>query len=809
MAKTLHEYRKKRDFSKTTEPSGLTAVSHGDRFVVHKHAATADHYDLRLQVGDVLKCWAVPKGPSLDPAVRHLAVQTEDHPVDYADYEGVIPQGQYGAGPMIVWDAGTWAPMDDIERSLESGQFKFRLVGDKLQGGWMLARLKPKPGERQANWLLIKEKDFAADPETDILTARPESVKSGRVIEDLVPDIEVTPRRPLRPGALKGAVKGPFPERIEPQLAKSADVPPNDTGWLHEIKFDGYRTLAHLWRGDTRLKTRAGLDWTHRYGDLGSAFEGLSCNSAVIDGEIVTLDDRGISRFDLLKTALSEGHTTALVFFAFDLLYLNGWDLREVPLDKRKDQLKRLIGAQVNGQSALQYSDHIEGNGDAFFDRCSEMGLEGVVSKRALSPYRSGRQTTWTKAKVLQAAYFPIVGYTVSAAAEGLAAIAIGEWTEDGLRYRGKIGTGFTAETAGQLLDALQTLQDPDARLDDMPKTVKPVRPMLSASVRYANRTKTGAVRHGVFRALRETPAASGGNTRRKRLVSDADLAGIWVTNPGRRMFGSGGPTKLDLAVYYARVGDFMLPHIMDRPVSLVRCPTGKAEDCFYQRHAFTGMPDTVETFALKSAEGDSKSYLFLKDVKGYLALAQFGVVEFHAWGALHDRVEKPDRITFDLDPGEDVPWREIVEAAVEVRGLLTQLGLVPFVKTSGGKGLHVVVPIKPQKTWKPVHRITGEIAERIAATAPEVFITTMSRKQRPGRIFIDVHRNVRGATAVAPYSLRAKPNLPVSTPLTWEDLDTVDTPKQFNYATVPGRLEQSGDPWSDIAKAAKPLPTL
>ncbi len=808
MSKALREYRKKRDFSKTSEPTGSLAAADGNRFVVHKHSATADHYDLRLQVGDVLKCWAVPKGPSLDPAVRHLAVQTEDHPIDYADYEGVIPEGQYGAGPMIVWDAGTWAPMDDVTESLESGQFKFRLVGEKLQGGWMLARLKHKPGDRQSNWLLIKEKDFAADPTTDILTARPESVKSGRVIEDLLPAAKEIPRRPLRPGALKGAARLPLPAKIAPQLATAADVPPATDDWLHEIKFDGYRTMVHLQGGQAKLMTRAGLDWTKRYGDLGEVFAQLPCDTAIIDGEIVVLDDKGISRFDLLKTELSEGDGTALVFFAFDLLYLNGWDLRDVPLDKRKDHLQRLLAGQVNGQSAIQYSDHVVGNGETFFDRCSEMGLEGVVSKRATSVYRSGRTKVWTKAKALQAAYFPIVGYTTSQAAEGLAALAIGEWTENGLQYRGKVGTGFDAAAADALLHKLEDLKDPAARIDDLPKAAIPVRPVLSASVRFAHLTKAGAVRHAVFRGLREIPFAKR-DIHRKRLVSDADLAGIWVTNPGRRMFGKSGPTKLDLAVYYARVGDLMLPHITDRPVTLVRCPTGRAEDCFYQRHAFSGMPDTIETFELKSSDGENKSYLYLKNVKGYLALAQFGVVEFHSWGSLHRNIEKPDRIIFDLDPGEGVQWREIVEAAVEVRKTLSDLKLVPFVKTSGGKGVHVVVPIKPTKAWKTVHRITGGIAEKIAAAAPDVFITTMSRKQRPGRIFIDFHRNVRGATAVAAYSLRAKANLPVSMPLSWDDLEAVDTPQQFNYATVPDQLDQTGDPWADIDAWAKPLQTL
>ena len=809
MAKALRDYRSKRDFSKTNEPVGIEGVEDGNRFVVHKHSATADHYDLRLQVGDVLKCWAVPKGPSLDPDVKHLAVETEDHPIDYADFEGVIPKGQYGAGPMIVWDAGTWAPMDDIETSFKKGQFKFRLVGEKLQGGWMLARLKPRPKERQPNWLLFKERDFAADPETDILETRPESVKSGRVIEDFLISDEPKPTRPLRPGALKGAKKTPFPDRIEPQLASRVEVPARDDKWLHEIKFDGYRTMAHIRDGDARLLTRAGLDWTHRFGDLGQHLSKLPCRNAVIDGEIVVLDEKGVSRFDMLKTALSEGPETALVYFAFDLLHLNGWDLRNVPLDKRKDHLQRLLQGGAGEQAAIHFSDHVIGNGDAFFDRACEMGLEGVISKPVVSTYQSGRSKVWTKAKALLTGHFPIVGYTTSHAAEGLAALAAGEWTEEGLVYRGKIGTGFNANEAGMLLTRLEQLEDPEARLEDMPKVVVPVRPALSATVYYTGRTKTDALRHAVYKGLRETQSSTTVSAPRTRLVSDADLASVWVTNPSRRLFGKNGPTKLELAVYYAQVGDFMLPHILNRPVTLVRCPTGKQEDCFYQRHAFTGMPDTVSTFSQKSKDGEAKSYLYLDNVKGYLALAQFGVVEFHSWGALRKPIDKPDRIIFDLDPGEGVAWREIVEAAVQVREVLAGLGLVPFVKTSGGKGVHVVVPIEPKKTWKTVHAMTGKIAEAIAATAPEVFITTMSKKQRGGRIFIDFHRNYQGATAVAPYSLRARPGLPVSTPLHWDDLESVDAPQEFNYSSVPGLLEGTGDAWAEIDQAAKPLPTL
>lgn len=809
MVKSLSEYRRKRDFSKTTEPAGLDSTEKGHRFVVHKHSATADHYDLRLQVGDALKCWAVPKGPSLDPDDKRLAVETEDHPVDYASFEGVIPKGQYGAGAMIVWDQGSWAPMGGIAESLEKGQFKFRLVGEKLRGGWMLTRLKRKPGDRQNNWLLIKERDFAADPSLDILQERPESVKSGRSIEQLVvPEPPSAPGR-LSPGALKGSVKGPFPKRIAPQLATSVDLPPEGDDWLHEIKFDGYRTLAHLAGGQARLLTRSGLDWTHRYGDLAAAFGKLKCRNAVIDGEIVVLDEKGISRFALLQEALGNGAQSTLVFVAFDMPHINGWDLREVELAKRKDYLRRLLADVISEQSAIQYSDHVAGNGATFFDTVCEMGLEGVVSKRAAAAYKSGRTSSWTKAKAPKAGDFVITGYTTSHAAGGLAALALGEWQGDELKYVGKVGSGFDARTADELLARLQKLRDQAEPPGGTPNNVTAVRPVLTAKVRYANRTPAGSLRHAVFRGLREANISRSAPSGPKRLITDADLAAIWVTNPSRRLFGRAGPTKLDIALYYARIGDFMLPHILERPVTLVRCPSGNAEDCFYQRHAFAGMPDTVATFTTTNSEDESQTYLAIEDAKGFLALAQFGVVEFHVWGSLKNRLEKTDRVIFDLDPGEGIAWRQIVEAAVHVRGELARLGLVPFVKTTGGKGVHVVVPIRAKLGWKRVHKITGAIAEVIAATAPDVFVTSMAKRHRKGRIFIDFHRNARGATAAAPYTLRAGANLPVSAPLNWSDLESVDAPQDLNYSSLPPLLADSGDPWADINRSERPLPAL
>ncbi|MEI2302122.1 DNA ligase D [Ensifer sp. MJa1] len=810
----LAAYRSKRDFSRTPEPAGRSG-GEGNRFVVHKHHATADHYDLRLQVGDVLKSWAVPRGPSLNPADKRLAVETEDHPLDYIDFEGVIPEGEYGGGPMIVWDAGVWAPMDDIDKSLRTGAFKFRLAGEKLNGGWMLTRLKPKPGEEdQRNWLLFKEHDPAADPTVDILASRPESVKSGRRIEDLVEQPK-KPAKPtvLRPGALPGAVRGAKPERIEPQLASPVAKPPGapleKAKWLHEIKFDGYRTMADISNGKVRLITRSGLDWTKRYSDLPEAFQKLPCREALIDGEIVVLDDKGISRFALLQDALSTGTDGKLVFYAFDIVYLDGWNLAEVPLEKRKRLLEQVLGWQLSSRSAIQFSDHVEGDGRGLYEQASELGLEGIVSKRAAAPYRSGRTQTWTKTKALKNEDFVIAGYTTSEAAEGLAALALGEWVGDELHYRGKVGTGFDAETAARLLERLEGLRGDAIALEGAPKEILWVRPVLSARIHYSNRTADNLLRHAVFKGLRDVELSAPRLAPRKRLITDADLASIQVTNADRRVFGRSGPTKLDIAVYYALVGDFMLPHLLGRPVSLFRCPTGKPADCFFQRHPFTGMPASIVSFQSTNSEGETKSYLSIEGTKGYLALAQFGVIELHSWGTKRERLETPDRIVFDLDPGDGITWRDVVEAAVHIRGELETLGLVPFVKTSGGRGIHVVVPVTPKLNWKKTHQATSAIASRLAETAPQTFTTTMGKENRVKRIFIDYHRNARGHTAAAPYSLRARTNLPASTPLNWADLETIDAPEDLNYSSLPGLLDTFGDPWADIDAFAKDLPLL
>lgn len=804
----LQTYRRKRDFSKTTEPVGTVGET-GNRFVVHKHSASSDHYDLRLELDGVLKSWAVPKGPSLNPADKRLAAATEDHPLDYIDFEGVIPEGEYGGGPMIVWDRGVWAPMGDPHTDLKKGAFKFRLAGEKLNGGWMLTRLKGKPEDKgRDNWLLFKERDPAMDTEVDILTARPESVKSGRRIEELVaPPAPVKRVKPV-PGKAAGAIKAPMPDKIDLQLATAAEAPPKDAkDWLHEIKFDGYRTLAFIEDGKTRLITRGGLDWTRRYGDLPKAFAALDCKQAIIDGEIVVLDGEGISRFGKLQDALSEGASHKLVFYAFDLLYLDGWDLRGVELSKRKALLAQLLAGHISARSALHYSDHMEGDGRPLYDLASEKGLEGIVSKRRNSHYLGGRAASWLKIKAPKSGDFVIAGYTASEDAGGIGALGLAEWVDGELHYRGKVGTGFDASTMRALLKRLEPMRIAD-KLEGAPPDVLPVRPTLTARIQYAAITTDGLLRHSVFKGLREVELTTPATQPRKRIISDADLAGIWVTNPTRRLFGRSGPTKLDIAVYYAAVGDYMLPHLFNRPVSLFRCPSGSTKDCFFQRHAFTGMPPTIKVFETKNSDDETRTYISVEDAKGYLALAQFGVVEFHVWGTHERHLDKPDRVIFDLDPGEGVEWRDVVNAAVHLRGELEGMGLVPFVKTSGGRGVHIVVPIVQKLGWKQVHQASSAIASRLAATGRDTFVTQMGAENRKGRIFIDFYRNARSATAVAAYSLRARPHLPASTPIDWRDLESIDSPVDLNYSSLPGLLTTSGDPWAEINESARDLPS-
>jgi len=817
----------------------------GGLFVVQKHAARRLHYDLRLQFGGVLKSWAVTKVPSFDPAVRRLAVHVEDHPLAYADFEGTIPAGEYGGGAVLVWDRGTWSPLADPEEGYARGSLKFRLDGEKLHGGWALVRMKPKSDrERRENWLLIKERDddarrgvADADEDTD-----GRSVLSGRTIAEM----QAPPG--TQAAALPGARTAAMPDFVAPQLASPRDAPPDGEGWLHEIKLDGYRTLARLDGDGVRLLTRNGLDWTARYGRLGDAFGGLPCRRALIDGEILVQDEHGVSDFARLQDALATGKVDALLFFAFDLLYLDETDLREVALLSRKLLLGQLL-AGTGGHGALQLSSHIEGDGRALLGEACRIGVEGIVSKRRDAPYRSGRSRTWWKCKCANAGDFVIVGYTRSEAAGGLAALLLAEADANGgLSYVGKTGTGFTRAVADDLEKRLAAIRT-DRPAVDVPREVRSARPLwvapsLIAEVRYATRTTDGRIRHSSYRGLRadklagqdamaappEKPAEEPAKKRQsrataakrhhapaagppataapigpaRRWVSDADLASVWVTNPERVMFG--GPTKLDLALYYARVGDWLLSEVAGRPLSLVRCPNGEAKDCFYQRNPAAGMPAAIRRTTLPPVGDDeAETVLHIEDAAGLLALAQFGVVEIHCRGSRIAHPERPDRLVFDLDPDEGLAWRRVVEAALLLRDRLGALGFVPFVKTTGGKGLHVVTPVKPQLDWPAIIPFAEGFAATLAKADPARFTAQMAKKARKDRIFIDYLRNGRTATAVAAYSLRARAGLPVATPIGWDELEHIDDRRAFDYRSVPERLAQiTSDPWRDFDAAAR-----
>ncbi|MBL8658723.1 MAG: DNA ligase D [Rhodospirillales bacterium] len=855
MPDALEIYRRKRRFDRTPEPAGKPAVAAGDAFVIHKHAARRLHYDLRLQFGDVLKSWAVTRGPSLDPADRRLAVHVEDHPFDYGSFEGRIPKGEYGAGGVIVWDRGRWVAMGDPEDDYRRGALKFRLLGEKLLGGWTLVRLKRREGERD-NWLLIKERDeFARPGDGDaLLREAPESVVSGHTLETLPPaDPAKEPaagavRKPRTGGSVRGiefddAPAAALPDFVAPQLATLAEKPPDGDGWLHEIKFDGYRALVRVDAGDVRIFTRNGHDWTARYGDLPDAFARLGDRRLLLDGEIVVQDDDGVSSFAALQEALARGRPQTLLFYAFDLLHLDGHDLQRIPLLRRKEALAAVLAALADGPAPVLLSDHILGRGAAFAGEACRMGLEGIVSKRIDAPYRSGRTRTWLKSKCVAGDDFVIVGFTETKAAGGLAALLLASHGDEGLAYAGRAGSGISRQEAERLDAALRPLIRPTPALRVPPatagETVRWVEPSLVAEINFANRTGDGLLRQARYKGLRpDLAAAEAGSPQRggkaagkdaaavpttavsppeppqpppkpvvkPRLVSDADLATIWVTNPERSMFGRDGATKLDLALYYARVGDWMLPEITNRPVSLVRCPTGEASACFYQRHAGAGMPPSIKRIALREERaGKRADFVYLDDARGLLGLAQFGVVEFHPWGCRVDRPERPDRMIFDLDPDESVRWREVVAAAFDIRAVLEAIGLAVFVKTTGGKGLHLVVPLARRQSWSGVRDFSAAVVKALARREPKRFTASLSLASRKGKIFIDYLRNGRGATAVAAYSLRARAGLPVATPVDWQELDGLDDPAALNFRTVPERLAGLlADPWAGMDDGAK-----
>lgn len=849
---SLEQYHAKRDFKKTAEPAGKVVRNRkgeaGGIFVVHKHAATRLHYDLRLEHGGVLWSWAITRGPSLDPHEKRFAVHVEDHPIDYASFEGTIPKGEYGGGSVIVWDEGKWQPENDPAQAMKKGHISFELHGHKLNGLWHLVRLKPRPGKMRDNWLLIKSDDAAARPGEDILQEAPESVKSGLTIEEVGEGktadgkkarVWHSNKRSTSKAKAKAAKQLEF---IEPCLATlQRDAPPGKE-WLHEVKFDGYRMQAQLAGTKVRLLTRTGLDWTGKFGGAIVAELGrLKCTDAIIDGEIIVLADSGVSSFALLQADLSAGRTDRFLYYVFDLMRLDGQDLRKEPLVERKQALQDLLGKQPDS-SAVRFSDHFAEPGKVMLEQACRMGLEGIVSKRADAPYRSGRGLSWVKSKCTLRQEFVIGGYLPSEkTGRGLRSLLVGYHEGGKLHYAGRVGTGFSMQSTNDLKKKLDALKAKTSPFDTaMPKAKGPgkgvvwVKPELVGEVEFRTWTSDRIIRHASFQGLREDkpaeevvqekPKVPAGRTDTKakpaggkakpasgkgEISASVESTGaantvVKLSHPDKLLWPQEKVSKQGLLDHYALVWPRMQQFVVNRPLSLVRAPDGVGGQRFFQKHASAGMHDKI---ARMKDPIDGEEILFIRDFDGVAALVQLGVVEIHIWGCTIDELDKPDQIIFDLDPDEGVDVKAVRAAALEIHGRLDALPLPNFVKTSGGKGYHVVVPLKPSADWDEVKDFAHDFARALEQAAPDRYTATLSKKARTGKIFVDYLRNGRGSTTVAPYSSRAKKGATVSMPATWAEIEAGLAPNAFPIGdkTTLKQLAKA-DPWADFFKQGKPL---
>jgi len=852
----LKKYQSMRDFAVTAEPSGKQPVKGSAqlRYVIQKHAATRLHYDFRLELNGTFRSWAVTRGPSLDPAQKRLAVEVEDHPLDYGDFEGTIPKGQYGGGTVMLWDRGFWTPEGDPDKMLAKGDLKFSLDGEKLHGSWVLVRMKnDKFGGKRTNWLLIKHRDkYAKDGSGEAILDKDHSVASGRAMTAIEKGTGKTPKPFMRAKAFKAdaiwnsksrkdegeparVVKAKpmakakrvahLPKFVAPQLCKLVDAPPSGAGWVHEVKFDGYRMQLRVEGGKARLFTRKGLDWTDKFSAVAKAASKLP--DCIIDGEVCALDHNGAPDFAALQAALSDGKSDALVDFVFDLLFVDGEDLRHLPLADRKARLAQILKA-ARTSDQLRFVEHFTSGGDAVLQSACRMHLEGIVSKRVDAPYASGRGDSWVKSKCRAGHEVVIGGWSTTAGK--FRSLLVGVNRGDHLIYVGRVGTGYSGDKVKRLLPRLKEME-----ADTNPFTGKTapkkehgvhwLKPDLVAEIEFAGWTGDGMVRQAAFKGLRadkpadevkaETPR------KHKKLVepkakkaSASTKAGsvvmnIPISNPDKALWpdaGDGKPvTKLDLARYYEAVGDWMLPHIKGRPCSIVRAPDGiKGDQHFFQRHAGAGQSSL---FNQVKVSGDHKPYLQIDRAEALAAVAQSGGLELHPWNCAPGHPEQPGRFVFDLDPSEGLNFEDCIAAAKEMKERLETLGFVTFAKTTGGKGLHVVTPFDAGKSigWKEAKAIAREICVRMAADSPEKYLVNMSKAKRRGKIFLDYLRNDRMATAVAPLSPRARDGATVSMPLEWSQVKKGLDPKRYTVRTAPSLIAKSAA-WKDYAKATQPL---
>lgn len=794
MADPLERYNAKRDFTRTAEPAGTLEPGKGNSFIVQKHDATRLHWDFRLEVDRVLKSWAVTRGPSLDPNEKRLAVRTEDHPLSYATFEGTIPEGQYGGGTVMLWDRGTWSPVaGKSAKDLEDGHLHFILDGERMKGEWLLVRMKPRGKEKRENWLLRKVADGFAGG-TDTLTDQAlTSVATGRTMAQIAEGkpAKKTPARKPKVAVRKAKAKnGTLPEFRSPALCTLVDQVPAGNGWLHEIKYDGYRALIAIGGGKAQVFTRSGLDWSEKFPGIVAAAADLPVTSALIDGEIVAFKD-GRPDFSTLKDAIGTDRPMSL--FAFDLLSLDGEDLSALPLVQRKERLRSIIS---EGDETIQFAEHITGSGEALFDKLCAEGLEGIVSKRADSRYPNGRSRDWLKIKCLRRQEFVIVGWLPSdKARRGLKSLLLGVNRDGKLAYVGKVGTGFTQQRMAELralLDARARKTAPVEAPRAMVRGAHWVRPDLVAEIAFTETTPDGLLRHPSFIGLREDKPADQVVEERPAPVPSPEASAITITHPDRVIFPDSDLTKGDLADYIAKIAPLTLPWVARRPVSLVRCPQGRARACFFQKHDAGSFGPQVHSIPIREKDGGTEPYLYVEDAEGLRACIQMGSIEFHGWGSSIATLEQPDRMIFDLDPDPSVSFDDVKRAAVHIHDQLAELGLTSFAMLSGGKGVHVVVPLTPQAEWPAVSNFAERFAKALAQGDPARFVAVATKAKRQGRIFIDWLRNQRGATAVMPYSARARAGAPVAAPVAWRELDKVDTAARWTIRDAEELLERA-----------------
>lgn len=775
MADTLKKYRAKRNFSRSPEPGGESGKS-GEKlsFVVQKHWASHLHYDFRLEFDGVLKSWAVPKGPTLDPAVKRMAIEVEDHPLAYRHFEGSIPKGEYGAGEVIVWDQGWWQALGDVRKGLREGHLKFDLHGQKLKGRWALVRMKGK--ERQPAWLLIKEKDDYTRSEADFSVA------------DEMPDSVIA----SAPDSLPGK-EGAQPYKLKPQLATLYEgKPPGDAGWIYELKFDGYRILARLEDGRASLYTRNGHDWSAKLPALVKSIESLPVASAWIDGEIVVLSKEGVPSFQALQNAFDENSTDDIVFYAFDVPYLTGRDLRDEPLRVRREWLEKVIHSVSDER--VRFSEAFDQPATDLVSSACRMGLEGIIAKRESAPYLSGRSRDWVKLKCSRRQEFIVLGYTPpKGGRQGFGALLLAVREDGGgLRYAGRVGTGFNDALLKRLLAEMRKIErDSAPELANRPRVPGAhwLEPTLVCEVSFSEWTADGHIRHPAFRGMRtDKPAKS---IKREVAVQETPAP---ISHPERVVDKSSGLTKMDVARYYGLVAPLMLEHLTGRPVALLRAPAGVDGQMFFQKHLSAAMPGVISL--PKSLDPDHEPLMEIRDAQGLMSAVQMNAYEFHTWNAVKRGIGKPDRLVFDLDPGQGVEWAQVRQGAELLHALLDELGLESWPKTSGGKGLHVVVPLRKQYGWDTVKAFSQAVVQHLAQTLPKQFVAKSGPKNRVGKIFIDYLRNGFGATTVAAWSARARPGMGISVPLAWAELKDVKRSDQWTIANVHERLKTGNRPW-------------